>query len=111
MIDSTLIPHAQAPGRFVMTITDNSIISAKRDLLCCDLAEGAVILDLSSGVYYGLDEVGTFIWALVREPKALRDISAAVLEEYAVEAERCLEDLKKLLAEMVEFNLIEVRND
>lgn len=110
MVEATFLPLARAVGQYAMTINDNSIIVANRELLCCDLSEGAVILDLKSGVYYGLDDVGTFIWALIQEPKVLRDIAAAVLEEYAVEPAQCGEDLRNLFAEMTERNLIEVRN-
>jgi len=92
-----------------MTITDNSIIVATRELLCCDLSEGAVILDLKSGVYYGLDDVGTYIWGLIQEPRTMGDITRAVLDEYAVERERCLADLKTLFTDMAERKLIEVR--
>jgi len=93
----------------VMTISDNSTIAASKDLLCCDLSDGAVILDLRSGVYYGLDPVGTFIWGLIQDPKAMSEITAAVMAEYAVEPERCVQDLQQLLAGMLELNLIEVR--
>jgi coenzyme PQQ synthesis protein D (PqqD) len=92
-----------------MTMTDSSIIVANKELLCCDLSEGAVILDLKSGVYYGLDPVGTYIWGLIQEPRMMGDISRAVLEEYAVEQERCVADLTKLFNEMEERALIEVR--
>jgi hypothetical protein len=102
--------RTDALDQYAMTINDNSTIVASRDLLCCDLSDGAVILDLKSGVYYGLDDVGTFVWGLIQEPKLVTDITAAVLEEYAVEAERCAQDLRKLFAEMTERNLIEVRN-
>jgi hypothetical protein len=93
-----------------MTLDNNPTIVARRDLLCCDLPEGAVILDLDSGIYYGLDDVGTFVWKLIQEPKVLSDISTAVLEEYTVDGERCLQDLRALFAEMSERDLIEVRN-
>jgi hypothetical protein len=93
-----------------MTLNDNQTIVARRDLLCCDLPEGAVILDLDSGIYYGLDDVGTFVWKLIQEPRALGDISTAVLAEYSVDVERCDEDLRSLFTEMAERNLIEVGN-
>lgn len=93
-----------------MTINDNSNIVANRDLLCCDLSEGAVILDLKSGVYYGLDGVGTFIWALIQESRVMSDIAAAVLEEYAVESDRCVQDLRNLFVEMTDRKLIEVKD-
>lgn len=87
-------------------LNDSSTIVANRNLLGCDLSEGAVILDLESGIYYGLDAVGTFIWSVIQEPRAFSDVTAAVLEEYAVERDRCVEDLKKLFTEMAERNLI-----
>jgi hypothetical protein len=109
MVNASLIPLAQAIGNNDMTIGDNSIVVANRELLCCNLAEGAVILDLKSGVYYGLDEVGTYIWSLIQEPRLLSEIAAAVLAEYAVEPDRCDRDLRQLFAEMLDRTLIEVR--
>ena len=91
-------------------INGNSTIVARQDLLCCDLTDGAVILDLHSGVYYGLDDVGTFVWALIQEPRAFKEITSAILEEYSVDSERCLKDLINLFAEMKQRNLIDVRN-
>ena len=92
------------------TIKDDATIVANTDLLCCELTEGAVILDLNSGVYYGLDGVGTFIWNLIQQPRSISSIVSAVLEEYLVDGERCRQDLNKLLLEMVQLKLIEVRN-
>jgi hypothetical protein len=109
MVEATLrIPLVAAAPSGIVTFEDNSIIAANRDLLCCDLSEGAVILDLKTGIYYGLDTVGTFIWGLIQSPMHLGDIATAVLAEYAVEHERCMADLKKIFTEMAELNLIEV---
>jgi coenzyme PQQ synthesis protein D (PqqD) len=94
-----------------MTINDNSIIVARKNLLCCDLTEGAVILDLDSGTYYGLDDVGAFIWSLIQEPRLFSNIASAVLDEYAVEPERCAADLVELFSEMVQRNLISIRDE
>jgi len=105
------LPHVEATSQYAMTINGRSTIVANRELLCCNLSEGAVILDLKSGVYYGLDEVGTYIWAFIQEPRVVSDIATAVLEEYAVDPERCEQDLKQLFFEMTERNLIEVRNE
>jgi hypothetical protein len=93
-----------------MTLTGNFIIVATTELLCCDLSEGAVILDLRSGVYYSLDPVGTYIWKLIQEPRTVSEIMAAVLDEYDVDERSCEQDLERLFGEMRERNLIEVRN-
>ena len=93
-----------------VALTGNSIIVATKELLCCDLSEGAVILDLRSGVYYSLDPVGTYIWKLIQEPRMVSDIMLAVLDEYDVDAGSCERDLRRLFGEMGERNLVEVRN-
>jgi hypothetical protein len=87
-----------------------SVVTAKRDLLCCELGDTAVMLDLGSGVYYGLDPVGTRIWTLIQQPMTLGAVITLVLEEYAVEPARCEEDLRRFLAEMVQRNLVDVSN-
>ncbi len=67
-----------------------------------------VILSLKSGVYYGLDPVGATVWDLIQEPKSLSEVRDAVLQEYDVEPERCEDDLRALLQELVEEGLVEV---
>ena len=45
---------------------------ATKDQVSCDLAGEAAILNIKSGVYYGLDPVGARIWNLMQEPRAGR---------------------------------------
>ena len=111
-MESTLrLPLAAEEKKTAMDINGVSLVTAGKDLLFCELSDGAVILDLKSGVYYGLDAVGTTIWGLIQEPKPMRAILAAVLEEYEVEAERCEQDLRELLREMNSLNLVEIRDE
>ena len=51
------------------TISDRSVVVAAKDQVSCDLAGEAAILNIKSGVYYGLDPVGARIWSLVQEPR------------------------------------------
>ena len=45
----------------------------------------AVLLDLASGTYFGLDAVGTRIWELLDQRQPLAAILDAILDEYDVE--------------------------
>lgn len=93
-----------------MKIRLTSILVAKKELLCCELGDGAVILDLDSGIYYGLDPVGTYVWAQIQEPKVMTDLIADLRDAYAVDPTQCEQDLRKFLVTMIERNLIELRN-
>jgi hypothetical protein len=68
------------------------------------------ILNINSGVYYGLDLVGTHVWNLLQKPQSVSAISEVVLREYDVEPERCLRDVIDLLEKLLAEGLIDVKD-
>lgn len=93
------------------TILGDSIVVVAKDQVSADLAGEAVIFNLESGVYYGLDAVGARIWSLIQEPRTLNEIRDAILEEYEVEPDRCERDIVALLEQLVDAGLIEIRDE
>jgi Coenzyme PQQ synthesis protein D (PqqD) len=93
-----------------MGILGDSIVVAVKNQVSCDLAGEAAILEMKSGIYYGLNAVGARIWKLIQAPKMVREVCASILEEYDVEAERCEHDILALLEELVATGLVEIRN-
>ena len=92
------------------SISDRSVVVVARDQVSCDLAGEAAILNVKSGVYYGLDPVGARIWNLMQEPRAVADIQNAITNEYDVEPERAASDLADLLGKLLAEGLIEVKD-
>ena len=92
------------------TISDRSVVVAAKDQVSCDLAGEAAILNIKSGVYYGLDPVGARIWTLMQEPRAVAEIQNTITGEYDVEPERCARDLIGLLEKLLAEGLIEVKD-
>ena len=92
------------------TISDRSVVVAAKDQVSCDLAGEAAILNIKSGVYYGLDPVGARIWNLMQEPREVAEIQKAITDEYDVEPDRCARDLASLLEKLLAEGLIEVKN-
>jgi Coenzyme PQQ synthesis protein D (PqqD) len=91
-------------------ISKNSTVSPAKDQVSCDLAGEAVILDVNSGVYYGLNAVGARVWSLIQEPKTVGAVLEALLEEYDVEPDRCEGDLLSLLEDMASKDLLEIKS-
>jgi hypothetical protein len=91
-------------------ISDRTVVVAAKDQVSCDLAGEAAILNIKSGVYYGLDPVGARIWKLMQEPRAVGDIQDTITGEYDVEPERCANDLFVLLEKLLAEGLIEVKD-
>lgn len=89
----------------------SSIVSAASGQVFSDLAGEAVILNLNSGLYFGLNEVGASIWNLIQQPRTVSSIQDVIMEEYEVERDQCECDLLELLQRLEAEGLIEVRNE
>ena len=73
-----------------------------------DLQDELVMLELKQGAYFGLDAIGTRIWHLLREQRSLREVLAALVQEYDVADDRGEEDLLDLVAQLREHGLLEI---
>lgn len=76
------------------------------DVVFRDIAGEAVLLNLATGTYFGLDAVGTRIWALIAEHGATDKVMEAMLAEYEVDAERLRQDLDALIRQLAEKGLV-----
>jgi hypothetical protein len=74
----------------------------------CNLEGEEVILDLRTGVYHGLDPVGSHIWQLLHEERSVAELRDAVLAEFEVEEARCESELLTFLDELVTRGWIRV---
>jgi hypothetical protein len=72
------------------------------------MGDEVVVLDLGSGTYYGLDDLGARIWTLMEQPVALATIREAIMSEYEVDAETCERDILAFLNKMQVAGLVEV---
>lgn len=91
-----------------VAISESSVVKVSADQVSCDLAGEAAILNLATGIYFGLDAVGARVWSLIQEPRTVRDITGVLVEEYEVEGPQCEADLVSLLAEMAAAGLVEI---
>lgn len=96
-----------------MMLTKNSTLVASKQqvsaTLAADTSKGAVILGLSEGKYFELNEVGARIWNLIQQPRSVQSIVETLMTEYDVDAERCESDVYSLANQMLARSLIEIR--
>lgn len=90
-------------------LTERTTVVVSARQASCDLDGEAVILSMSSGLYHGLNSVGTRIWKLLQRPRTVGAIRDELLAAYEVDPATCLADLLRLLEELREAELIEVR--
>ena len=95
----------------LLTISSTALISQAPDQISSELGGEAVILNLVSGTYYGLNEVGARIWELIQEPCTFDSIHAVLIAEYDVQPDICNQDLNRILRDMKEAHLIEIKDE
>ena len=93
------------------TISQHKVVVTAQEQIYANLADDeVVILNLESGVYFGLNAVGARVWQLIQEPTSVRDVCDALLEEYDVDPDRCKCELLALLRDLASKGLIEVKD-
>ena len=66
----------------------------------------AIIINLANGVYYSMDKVGAFVWDLLQTGHTLEEVIAAVTTRYDVSREQAEANVRELVQELVQENLV-----
>jgi len=67
----------------------------------------AIIINLTSGVYYSLDGVGCAVWERLAAGMRPSEICRLLAEQYRISTDAVQKDVGQLLAQLQEENLIE----
>lgn len=91
-----------------MNITLSQQAKPSDDVLFQEVGGEAVLLNLASESYFGLDPVGTRIWVLLNDDARLQHVFDTMLGEYEVEPAQLERDLLDLVAKLAEAGLLQV---
>lgn len=70
------------------------------------VGDEAVILNLESGTYFGLDPLGTRIWEQIKDGLLGNDICTVIAQEFDVSVEMVSDDARAFLAEMINQGIL-----
>jgi hypothetical protein len=110
-----ILPAAELPGQdkgiAMSTISFAMRVRVPPDVLVQELAGESVLLNLKNEHYFGLDDVGTSMWKSLTAAPNIAAAHQALLTEFDVDAEQLRDDLKRLVEQLVEHGLAEIRPD
>jgi hypothetical protein len=89
-------------------ITLSSTVRISDDAVFREIDGEAVVLSLASGIYFGLNAVGTRTWQLIEQLGALDAVRGTLVHEFDVDADAAGRDLINLVAELAARGLVEV---
>ena len=80
--------------------TNNQAITVENSVLFQEIGGEVVLLDIESGEYYGLNEVGSRIWTLIQDGRTASGILSTMLKEYDVSENLLASDIKQFLLDL-----------
>ena len=83
-----------------MTASIDQRVHVGEDVMFRELDGEAVLLNLESGRYYGLDPVGSRIWQFVQETPLLRSVWQSMQDEFDAPADTLHKDLLAFIDEL-----------
>ncbi len=101
-----LVNSALTPAVTLAPIPPTTSFRPKPDVLVRELDGEAVLLDLATGQYFGLNATGVRIWTLLAEGCDLAAIRERLAAEYAGPAEAIAGDLVELVAALEREGLL-----
>ena len=90
------------------TLTLASVVTIDPDVTFRELDGEIVILNLETGVYFGLDRVGARIWRLIEDHGSLGTVLSALRAEYDATAAVLEHDLLALVGDLCAKGLTRV---
>ena len=90
------------------SVTLASTAQPSGEVLVQEVGDEAVLLDLSGERYFGLDPIGTRIWALLAPAPVLQQVHASLCAEFDADPVRIETYLLALVRQLAEAGLVEL---
>jgi hypothetical protein len=90
------------------SILSETTIRACSGHLTAEVQGETVVLQLTSGQYFGLNQVGTRVWNLIQSPTTLADLLDELLLDYDITRDELELDVIHLVEEMQSAQLAEI---
>lgn len=93
------------PSDNLAEIRPDTVLIQSTDVLTNPVKEGLAMMDVQSGNYYGLDDIGSRIWQDMDGKRTMGEICTRLTAVYAVSYEECWRDVAELAARLVQNKL------
>lgn len=87
-------------------MNDDTIVSRSGGMIEAEIDGELVGLHIDKGDCYGFNKTATRIWALIEQPRSVREICAALTADFEVSNEECAAQVRDLLGELESEGLV-----
>ena len=82
-------------------------LSVAADVLFRLIDDEAVILNLRTETYLGLDPIGARMWLALKDAPSIDSAYKTLLREYDVDSERLRQDMTEFIRELIDQGLVQ----
>jgi hypothetical protein len=95
-----------SPAKESKSISEETLIHRTASVLTAEVDKQIVMMDIESGRYLGLDDIGSVIWQRLETPRTFGDLVDSLVEDYDAERAVIAQDVRELLKEMATQGIV-----
>jgi hypothetical protein len=86
----------------------NSTVVHHPGMVAADMDGETVMMSIEAGEYFGLNDVGTYLWEFMAEPIAISDLCQRVLDSYEVDEATCQTGVLSYVAKLMDKGAVKL---
>jgi hypothetical protein len=90
-------------------LTLHSVVGQSSDLVATTIEDQTALLSISNGAYYGMDKIGSRVWELIVQPRAVSAVVDQLLTEFEVDRPTCEQHVLAFLQKLADADLLSVQ--
>jgi hypothetical protein len=79
-----------------------------QDIVAASVDDEMMMMNLETNNYYGMGQVGSHIWELLKQPLTIVELCTTLQERFAVDSETCQRDVLRFVEQLVDEKLVRI---
>jgi hypothetical protein len=88
------------------SISEETVIHRTASVLTAEVDKQIVMMDVESGRYLGLDDIGSVIWQRLETPRSFGELIDGLVADYDADRSVIADDVRKLLLDMAAHDVV-----
>lgn len=90
-------------------INSSSLVRRNSSIFFTRVDDDLVLFSANQGMYYGMQLVGSRIWALIEDEVSVAEICDELIERFSVDRETCEREVMQFVEQLEEQGMVVVR--
>ncbi len=84
----------------------DTVVTRNDEPVAVEVDQKVVMMSVDQGMYFGLEGTGPRIWALLEQPRSVRQLCESLIHEFSVDPDVCRREVGAFLEELRRAQLV-----